>query len=149
MPHTVEEAYEVADAAIEDDAAKLEDELGDLLFQTYFLALLLEEQGGGGLEAVARRVHDKLVLRQITDEAMFEIQQLCGYEYVDTYATKKAEDVPVEPVPRCPPFVRGVVFVRGHLIPVIDGFDWLSSDDKDKIFHHNPLRFCGGFKRAL
>ncbi len=45
------------------------------------------------------REHDKLVLRQITDEVMFEIQQLSGYEYVDTYATKKAEDVPVEPVP--------------------------------------------------
>jgi 1-acyl-sn-glycerol-3-phosphate acyltransferase len=45
------------------------------------------------------REHDKLVLRQITDEVMFELQQLSGYEYVDTYATKKAEDVPVEPVP--------------------------------------------------
>src|SRR4030095_1961876 len=55
--------YEVADAAIEDDPAKLEDELGDLLFQTYFLALLLEAKGGAGLEAVPRRVHDKLVLR--------------------------------------------------------------------------------------
>ena len=63
MPHTVEEAYEVADAAIAGDAAKLEDELGDLLFQTYFLALLLEEEGAGNLESVARRVHDKLVLR--------------------------------------------------------------------------------------
>jgi len=30
---------------------------------------------------------------------MFELQQLSGYEYADTYATKKAEDVPVEPVP--------------------------------------------------
>ena len=33
VPHTVEEAYEVADAAAGDDAAKLVDELGDLLFQ--------------------------------------------------------------------------------------------------------------------
>jgi 1-acyl-sn-glycerol-3-phosphate acyltransferase len=47
----------------------------------------------------AGREHDKLVLRQITDEVMFELQQLSGYEYADTYATKKAEDVPVEPVP--------------------------------------------------
>ena len=47
----------------------------------------------------AGREHDRIVLRQITDEVMFEIQQLSGYEYVDTYATKKAEDVPVEPVP--------------------------------------------------
>src|SRR5215207_3019092 len=47
----------------------------------------------------AGRERDRLVLRQITDEVMFELQQLSGYEYVDTYATKKAEDVPVEPVP--------------------------------------------------
>ena len=61
VPHTVEEAYEVADAAIEGDHAKLLDELGDLLFQVYFLSLLLEEQGAGDLEAVARGVHAKLV----------------------------------------------------------------------------------------
>jgi MazG family protein len=63
VPHTVEEAYEVADAANDGDPAKLLDELGDLLFQTYFLALLLEEQGEGDLEAVARAVHAKLVRR--------------------------------------------------------------------------------------
>jgi MazG family protein len=63
VPHTVEEAYEVADAALADDPEKLLDELGDLLFQVYFLALLLREQGRGDLEAVARRVHEKLVRR--------------------------------------------------------------------------------------
>ena len=47
VPHTVEEAYEVADAALADDAPKLLDELGDLLFQVYFLALLLSEKGQG------------------------------------------------------------------------------------------------------
>ena len=41
--------------------AKLLDELGDLLFQVYFLALLLEEQGDGDLEEVAAAVHAKLV----------------------------------------------------------------------------------------
>ena len=35
---------------------------------------------------------DRLVLRQITDELMFEIGELCGYEYRDTYAGKS--DVP-------------------------------------------------------
>src|SRR5438105_6734599 len=63
VPHTVEEAYEVADAALGGDHAKLLDELGDLLFQVYFLALLLEEDGAGDLESVARSVHDKLVRR--------------------------------------------------------------------------------------
>jgi MazG family protein len=63
VPHTVEEAYEVADAAIARDDDKLADELGDLLFQVYFLALLLRERGGDDLEAVATRVHEKLVRR--------------------------------------------------------------------------------------
>jgi MazG family protein len=63
VPHTVEEAYEVADAALADRPEKLLDELGDLLFQVYFLALLLEEQGHGDLEQAARGIHEKLVRR--------------------------------------------------------------------------------------
>jgi MazG family protein len=63
VPHTVEEAYEVADAAISGRPQKLLDELGDLLFQVYFLALLLEEEGHGDLEQIARAVHAKLVRR--------------------------------------------------------------------------------------
>ena len=63
VPHTVEEAYEVADAALAGEPAKLLDELGDLLYQVYFLALLLEEGGHGDLAEVARRVHEKLVRR--------------------------------------------------------------------------------------
>jgi MazG family protein len=63
VPHTIEEAYEVADAALAGDDGKLLDELGDLLFQVYFLALLLHERGQGDLEQVARLVHDKLVRR--------------------------------------------------------------------------------------
>src|SRR6266700_6146729 len=63
VPHTVEEAYEVADAAEQRDDAKLLDDLGDLLFQVYFLSLLLAERGEGDLEQVARGVHAKLVAR--------------------------------------------------------------------------------------
>jgi 1-acyl-sn-glycerol-3-phosphate acyltransferase len=40
------------------------------------------------LEHYASREHDRLVLRQITDELMYEIRELSGYEYVDVYATK-------------------------------------------------------------
>jgi uncharacterized protein YabN with tetrapyrrole methylase and pyrophosphatase domain len=59
VPHTVEEAYEVADAALAGDDEKLLDELGDLLFQVYFLALLLEERGRGDLEGAARVIHQR------------------------------------------------------------------------------------------
>jgi MazG family protein len=63
VPHTVEEAYEVADAAFAGDDDKLLGELGDLLFQCVFLALLLQERGHGDLQQVIRQVHDKLVQR--------------------------------------------------------------------------------------
>src|SRR5215211_6943930 len=63
VPHTVEEAYELADAAHSGDDAKLIDELGDVLFQVYFLSLLLEERGQGSLARVAEHVRAKLIRR--------------------------------------------------------------------------------------
>jgi 1-acyl-sn-glycerol-3-phosphate acyltransferase len=47
-------------------------------------------------ERYAGREHDRMALRELTDEVMYEIGQLSGYEYVDTYATKQAEDIPTE-----------------------------------------------------
>jgi MazG family protein len=63
VPHTVEEAYELADAAHRRDDAKLLDELGDVLFQVHFLALLLEERGAGDLGQVAEHTTQKLIRR--------------------------------------------------------------------------------------
>jgi MazG family protein len=63
VPHTVEEAYELADAAHSGDDAKLLDELGDVLFQVYFLALLMEERGRGSLAEVADHCREKLIRR--------------------------------------------------------------------------------------
>jgi XTP/dITP diphosphohydrolase/tetrapyrrole methylase family protein/MazG family protein/ATP diphosphatase len=63
VPHTVEEAYELAEAAQLGDDAKLRDELGDVLFQVVFLSLLLEERGEGSLEQVAGQMTEKLIRR--------------------------------------------------------------------------------------
>ncbi|HEY4377924.1 MAG TPA: lysophospholipid acyltransferase family protein [Acidimicrobiales bacterium] len=45
----------------------------------------------------ADRVSDPLVLRQITDELMYEIRNLSGQAYIDSYATKQHEAIPSEP----------------------------------------------------
>ena len=63
VPHTLEEAYELADAAHQRNDAKMVDELGDVLFQVHFLALLLEERGAGDLTQVAEHVTEKLIRR--------------------------------------------------------------------------------------
>ena len=63
VPHTLEEAYELADAAHQRNDAKMLDELGDVLFQVHFLSLLLEERGAGDLTQVAEHVTEKLIRR--------------------------------------------------------------------------------------
>jgi XTP/dITP diphosphohydrolase/tetrapyrrole methylase family protein/MazG family protein/ATP diphosphatase len=63
VPHTLEEAYELADAAQRRDDTKMLDELGDVLFQVHFLSLLLEERGAGDLAQVADHCTEKLIRR--------------------------------------------------------------------------------------
>lgn len=63
VPHTLEEAYEVADAIEREDYVELRDELGDLLFQVVFYARLAEEEGRFDFEQVATAIADKLERR--------------------------------------------------------------------------------------
>lgn len=63
VPHTVEEAFELADAANAGDDRKMVDELGDVLFQVHFLSLLLEERGVADLGDVAEACRQKLIRR--------------------------------------------------------------------------------------
>jgi len=63
VPHTLEEAYEVADAIARNDMGELRDELGDLLFQVVFYARICEEQGDFGFDDVVQAICDKLIRR--------------------------------------------------------------------------------------
>jgi ATP diphosphatase len=63
VPHTIEEAYEVADAIAREDMAAMKDELGDLLFQVVFHARMAEEAGSFAFNDVAQAMVDKLVAR--------------------------------------------------------------------------------------
>jgi MazG family protein len=62
-PHTIEEAYEVADAIERADFGALCEELGDLLFQVAFHARLADERGAFAFEDVVSAICDKLVRR--------------------------------------------------------------------------------------
>src|SRR5690349_17685939 len=63
VPHTIEEAYEVADAVALGDLEDIRDELGDLLFQVVFQARIAEESGQFAFDDVARSIADKLEAR--------------------------------------------------------------------------------------
>lgn len=63
VPHTIEEAYEVADAVARGDTDDIRDELGDLLFQVVFQARIAEEAGLFAFDDVAHAISDKLQAR--------------------------------------------------------------------------------------
>ena len=63
VPHTLEEAYEVADAIYRNDMADIKEELGDLLFQVVFYSQLAQEQGAFHFDEVAATMAQKLIRR--------------------------------------------------------------------------------------
>ena len=90
VPHTLEEAYEVAEAVRLADAARIRDELGDLLFQVVFLARVAEERGLFDFDAVARGIGDKLVRRH---PHVFEAQAgLTAEEQTKAWESLKASE---------------------------------------------------------
>ncbi|MDH4761895.1 ATP diphosphatase [Pseudomonas oryzihabitans] len=63
VPHTLEEAYEVADAIARRDFPQVRDELGDLLFQVVYYSQLGREDGHFDFAQVVDGITRKLVRR--------------------------------------------------------------------------------------
>lgn len=77
VPHTLEEAYEVAETIERGDFNELCDELGDLLFQIVFYAQLASEESRFDFADVIAAISDKLVRRHphVFADARFENEQ--------------------------------------------------------------------------
>lgn len=63
VAHTLEEAYELADAIASEEPDAIRGELGDLLFQVIFYSQLAQEKGWFDFDAVAQGIVDKLLRR--------------------------------------------------------------------------------------
>ncbi len=63
VPHTIEEAYEVADAIAQGDLDELRSELGDLLFQVVFYAQVAREAGQFDFDGVVDAITSKIISR--------------------------------------------------------------------------------------
>lgn len=122
VAHTVEEAYELAEAAHADDDAKLHDELGDVLYQVYFLALLLSERGSGDLASVARNCKAKLVRRhphvfgeEAAGAAMASLPtdaETPAQVRANWDAIKRREDAAGDPLDRVPENLPSLLYAR-------------------------------------
>lgn len=63
VPHTLEEAYEVAEVIEQDRLHDLPDELGDLLFQVVFYAEIARQEGRFEFSDVVNAICEKLIRR--------------------------------------------------------------------------------------
>jgi ATP diphosphatase len=125
-PYTVEEAYEVAEAAEQDDPDALKEELGDLLLQVVFHARMAEEAGLFDFGDVARTSSDKMVRRHphvFGDETIADsITQTRAWE--DQKAAERGDSGALTGVAATLPALTRAVKLQKRAARV--GFDWSS-----------------------
>jgi len=100
LPHTIEEAYEVADAIQRGEISELRDELGDLLFQIVFYAQLASENGAFDFDDIASGISEKMVRRHphvFGDEQVAGVAQQSEAWERHKAAERKSRNAGVQP----------------------------------------------------
>ncbi|MBT8132016.1 MAG: nucleoside triphosphate pyrophosphohydrolase [Gammaproteobacteria bacterium] len=125
-PHTIEEAYEVADAIERNNMPDLRDELGDLLFQVVFHAQLAAEAGHFDFTDVVTALADKMTRRHPHVFADAQVED-AGEQTIAWEAQKAAERQTrdqgvLDDVPRALPALRRAAKLGSRAASV--GFDW-------------------------
>jgi ATP diphosphatase len=90
VPHTIEEAYEVAEAIEQDDMASLKGELGDLLFQAVFYAQMAREAGTFTMADVIEALNAKMVKRH--PHVFGDLEIADAAEQTHAWERQKAEE---------------------------------------------------------
>ncbi len=130
-PHTIEEAYEVADAIARNDMPGLQDELGDLLFQAVYHAQMAQEIGAFSFSDVVASICTKMIRRHPhvfgdTEIANAEAQTLAWDAYkARERAAKPGGDTrkgALDEVPLNLPALTRAAKLQGRAAKV--GFDW-------------------------
>lgn len=101
IPHTLEEAYEVADAIESGQGYKICEELGDLLLQIVFLCQIAEEQGQFNFGDVVLAITEKLIRRH--PHIFADAQAETAREVSDIWAEIKAKEQGSRPSQKVPP----------------------------------------------
>lgn len=125
-----EECHEVLDALDHDNATALRSELGDLLFQIFFLARLASEAGWFSLDDVARQIERKMILRH---PHVFGPQKANDAEEVRAGWEKRkrgetgAPDDPLGGIPKTLPSLPAAFRIGTRAADL--GFDWERETD--------------------
>ena len=129
VPHTLEEAYEVAEAIEQEDFDELPKELGDLLFQVVFYAQLGKEQDKFDFDKIANTMAEKLVRRhphvfgELSNQAINEGDIKYNWEAIKAQerAERSATSV-LDDIPNALPALNRAYKIQKRAAHV--GFDW-------------------------
>ncbi len=132
VTHTIEEAYEVADAIEKKDFTELKSELGDLLFQVVFYAQLAKEQNLFEFKDIIDTLSEKLIRRHphVFSESEFADEQAVDANWeaekekeraLKAQTENKQESV-LDNIPSALPALNRAYKIQKRCARV--GFDW-------------------------
>ncbi len=133
-PFLIEETYEVLEALDEGDPQKIKEELGDLLFQIVFHCQLAKENGEFDMDAVIKKISDKMIARhphvfaKDSDKPKFETSE----EVLKQWEERKKEEGKLresilEGIPKELPSLLRAQRLQARAAKV--GFDWKRVED--------------------
>lgn len=130
-PHTIEEAYEVADAIEKQDWQQLKDELGDLLFQVIYYAQLAKEENLFNFEDIVCSINQKMISRHPhiygdTDISSSQEQSRLWENYKLDERKEKEQGL-LDDVPHNLPALRKAEKLSKRAASI--GFDWEKEED--------------------
>lgn len=130
LPALIEEAYEAAEAARENDAAHFREELGDLLLLVIMHAEIAQESGRFNIDNILQEISDKLVRRHPhvfgTSDARDSGAVLKQWEAIKR-EEKKADSHYLASLPRALPALMRAQKAQSKVARV--NFDWTEVRD--------------------
>jgi tetrapyrrole methylase family protein/MazG family protein len=125
-PYIIEEAYEVAEAVDEQDPRKIQEELGDLLFEIVFYAQLLSEEDGIDIYDIIKMIHTKMVRRHPHVFGDINVKDadevLVNWEQIKQEEKKAERNSVLEGVPKNLPSLLRAHRIQSRASNV--GFEW-------------------------
>jgi tetrapyrrole methylase family protein / MazG family protein len=145
--YLIEETYETVDAIESGDAAKITEELGDLIYQVYAHAQIADEHGLFNIDSVAQGITEKLIRRHphvFGDETITDGESVANRWENIKKKEKAGKESILSGVPAHLPALLKAYRVQEKTSRI--GFDWENITDVEKKLDEEIAEFREAFR---